>query len=389
MPLKHFKYIFLYCFLIGNNVFAQQNYYSKTFTTENGLPHNHVRSIVQDDNGFLWIATWDGLSRYNGYEFRNYYHNQGDSTSIAYFQCEDVEVDFQNSVWINNVSGISKYNRHSDNFIRFDNVFVGSIMIDRDGRFWVNSNRGLLRWNYETLKFDTISIESDSKYSMNTRTYPANSKFDNENRLWIILNDPDGINHLYRFKLVGENRMTYEPIGLLNYFRNTRDLNNVSWNIDILVTSTGNIWILSDYGNFLFNRERKEFLPFSGDFPETEFSGLNKSDFLKTRSHFEVINSVMNENSNQNNITRGLLENYLIDKQNILWESVIIGGGTATGLTRKVPTTDLFTHYFTEFNPMAAINSFFPVVKDKYGTVWGGATNINLIFQAVKQVLIN
>jgi len=67
---------------------SQENYYSKTFTTENGLPHNHVHSIAQDCTGFLWIATWDGLSRYDGYEFRNYYHNPGDCISLTYFICK-------------------------------------------------------------------------------------------------------------------------------------------------------------------------------------------------------------------------------------------------------------------------------------------------------------
>ena len=57
---------------------AQENYYIKTFTTENGLSYNAIRSITQDKTGFLWIATWDGLSRYDGYEFKNYYHRPND-----------------------------------------------------------------------------------------------------------------------------------------------------------------------------------------------------------------------------------------------------------------------------------------------------------------------
>lgn len=42
---------------------SSQNYTIKTYTTENGLAHNNVRAIAQDSTGFLWIGTWDGLSR--------------------------------------------------------------------------------------------------------------------------------------------------------------------------------------------------------------------------------------------------------------------------------------------------------------------------------------
>ena len=54
-------------------IHAQDNFQLKTFTTDNGLPHNFIQSIAQDQTGFIWIATWDGLSRYDGYEFKNYY----------------------------------------------------------------------------------------------------------------------------------------------------------------------------------------------------------------------------------------------------------------------------------------------------------------------------
>jgi ligand-binding sensor domain-containing protein len=55
--------IFLLLFQnFGELIVAQQSYFSKNYTTENGLPHNHVRCLAQDSTGFLWIATWDGLS---------------------------------------------------------------------------------------------------------------------------------------------------------------------------------------------------------------------------------------------------------------------------------------------------------------------------------------
>ncbi len=49
--------------------------------------------IAVDSSGFLWIATWDGLSRYDGYSFKNYYHKTDDSLSLPYFSVLNILVD--------------------------------------------------------------------------------------------------------------------------------------------------------------------------------------------------------------------------------------------------------------------------------------------------------
>lgn len=53
------------------DAFAQQSLI-RTYTVGDGLVMNRVRGFHQDNDGFIWIYTWDGLSRYEGYRFRNY-----------------------------------------------------------------------------------------------------------------------------------------------------------------------------------------------------------------------------------------------------------------------------------------------------------------------------
>ena len=45
-------------------------YSRETWTTREGLPHNQVNAIAQTPDGYLWFATWEGLVRYNGQDFR-------------------------------------------------------------------------------------------------------------------------------------------------------------------------------------------------------------------------------------------------------------------------------------------------------------------------------
>ncbi len=49
-------------------------YSREIWTTRDGLPHNQVSGIAQTPEGYLWFATWEGLVRYNGQEFRTYGH---------------------------------------------------------------------------------------------------------------------------------------------------------------------------------------------------------------------------------------------------------------------------------------------------------------------------
>jgi len=52
-------------------------HFLEKLTTEEGLSSNTVNDIVQDDNGFLWIATSDGLNRFDGTEVTQFFYQDG------------------------------------------------------------------------------------------------------------------------------------------------------------------------------------------------------------------------------------------------------------------------------------------------------------------------
>ncbi|MBU0913796.1 MAG: hypothetical protein KKF22_14780, partial [Gammaproteobacteria bacterium] len=49
---------------------ALTDYFRESWNTRQGLPHNTINSISQTPDGYLWFATWEGVARYNGREFR-------------------------------------------------------------------------------------------------------------------------------------------------------------------------------------------------------------------------------------------------------------------------------------------------------------------------------
>ena len=58
--------------LAAKNPLPLSDYYTQTWSTHDGLPHNGINAISQTSDGYLWIGTWEGLVRFNGREFKVY-----------------------------------------------------------------------------------------------------------------------------------------------------------------------------------------------------------------------------------------------------------------------------------------------------------------------------
>ena len=76
------KIIILSILFLLHNSIAFSQYSFKTIDMSNGLAENTVRSISQDEHGFMWIATQNGLCRYDGMQFYTFRHDSNDTTSI-------------------------------------------------------------------------------------------------------------------------------------------------------------------------------------------------------------------------------------------------------------------------------------------------------------------
>lgn len=94
-----------------------QNFWVKHYTTEDGLPSNEVYDLLQDRHGFLWFATDNGLSQYDGYEFRNYHVKDGLVDAIIF----ELTEDYRGRIWYGgNNSRLGYYDRGSWYTYRFN-----------------------------------------------------------------------------------------------------------------------------------------------------------------------------------------------------------------------------------------------------------------------------
>ncbi|HEY9047062.1 MAG TPA: two-component regulator propeller domain-containing protein [Ohtaekwangia sp.] len=110
-----------FCLVVGlflvfaKTSFAQNFLYStRNYTAVDGLPQSQVRSLVEDKNGYLWMATQGGgLARFDGKEFKVYTTKDG----LLSNDISSLLLDKHNNLWILHAHGITRFNGHS--FKRF------------------------------------------------------------------------------------------------------------------------------------------------------------------------------------------------------------------------------------------------------------------------------
>jgi len=103
MNFKHFKYCIL-LILLWINVLKAQQPYALHLTNHNGLPSNTVFNIHQDKKGFVWLATFDGLIKYDGFSYKTYKSTKQTSTAGSH-----IKEDVYGRIWYENFDGYLYY----------------------------------------------------------------------------------------------------------------------------------------------------------------------------------------------------------------------------------------------------------------------------------------
>ncbi|MEN8222651.1 MAG: two-component regulator propeller domain-containing protein, partial [Acidobacteriota bacterium] len=226
------------------------NFYFKHINNRDGLPHNSVNSVIQDKTGFIWFATENGLSRYDGYSFVNYSGIHNSEKSIGDNVINTVELDRSGKIWAGtNGGGLNRYDHEQEHFFKYypepenrsdlrNRVF--SIFEENDNTLWIGTmGNGLYSFNKETERF--------LKHTLNCRRDPKN-----ENILYKITGYQQGnlligtSSGLYKYNIARNSSSC-----LNNDINKEKNFSVYSFYID----SSGLIWVGTSLGVLHLDQE--------------------------------------------------------------------------------------------------------------------------------------
>lgn len=268
--IKYHKWLLVCLLLLSISATAQELLYQK-INHANGLPANSVYRIIQDRNGYLWMATEQGVVRYNGETFLHYTRNDGlsDNDIVVLKEAPDGKIWFfgyngSACYWFNH----KIYNAENDSFLRriVTNYSFNDFFEDSQKRQWflsigntiladpknkelhtnVNYNGCAMYYNWGDTLFSFKLMRNVSKLIVNGVPYNYNPRYLPRGEGFPYRNAAGEIYFFSNEYLVLQRGMLQKPILKLNEkLRRSKTL-------CISISKDGYIWIASQFGLYCY-----------------------------------------------------------------------------------------------------------------------------------------
>ncbi len=172
---------------------------------EEGLSQETVYDILQDRDGILWLATQEGLNRYDGYTIRTYLHEPDEPGTLSHDWVWTVLEDRSGTLWVGtDGGGLNRFDRRTGSFIHYrhaehdratlSNDVVRVVFEDRDDGLWVGTDGGLNRFDPETGTFRRFRHDPADPFSISDDRVRAVVQ-DRRGLLWVAT-DGGGLNQM-------------------------------------------------------------------------------------------------------------------------------------------------------------------------------------------------
>lgn len=275
--------------LTCKHAWSQEKFFS-TLSMREGLPTNLINAVAQDRNNFIWIATGDGLARYDGYHFK-VFKKGGTVNSIPSNGVQTIYAD-GDDLWIGTVNGLCKINTVTFSVTRIStgtNTNIRCMAKDPDGSLWIGTMTGLIKYNRKNGSFTTLTVQN-SRLSHNTvRTIFRDKK----GTMWV--GTYDGLNKL------DARTNTFTVFNLKR--KGTPDLkNNLICDIKPVAGNDSLIWVGTDTGLCRFNtitgknENQGERIDLSNDVVKAIYTGKDHNIWLGTDFGLNIYDPKTNKN---------------------------------------------------------------------------------------------
>ena len=377
---------------IGEERSLALEYHAKfeCITLKQGLSHDVVYSITQDQQGFMWFGGEGGLVRYDGYTFTIYQHEPLNHNSLSNNGVSHILIDQAGMIWCATWGGgVNKFDPYSETFTHYRNNpqesnslsddRVQVIYEDQGGILWFGTFRGgLNRFDPTTEQFTVYQHEPENPQSLSN------------NRVWAMTEDHDG--NFWVATSDGLEQLERDTGNFIHYRSepgNSDSLsdNRIRW---LYVDHQGTLWVSTDRGLNQFHSESETFTRYLND-PKDPNSLSNDTVYKIWEDHahrlwigtnaissagLNVFDREQNEfirfrhNPNDpTSISHNDIRTLYEDRSGILWIGTRGGG---------INTFDLKPKKFTAITPDPAIpdrltgNAVNAFYEDHSGILWIG-----------------
>ncbi len=373
------KYIKILILIIPQIILSQIKIDNLTFqhlTINEGLSQNTVLAIVQDSTGYIWFGTRDGLNRYDGYSFKQYFNNISDSNSITSNEITAIDVAPNGVIWIGTRTGLNSFNPKTEKFKNYfhipsnKNSIIGNninvIIHNLKGEIFVGTDKGL-------------SIYSDNKfksYKNKEITGAENNQvltsivLDFNNNLWI-----GGTHSLTTFDRKKEK---FKVIKLLT----DSTLINKALSVQgLLFTTNSELWIGTRFGIIKYDITTKKiignlhdaimFKPLIRQYLRNLFKDKQGNIWFAEWSGLRIFNVESNKffaytkSSKEGSLNSSAINSILEDKSGVIWIGTSFGGVNYFDPTKKK---------FSTLNQTTGLSNdiISSIAEDDKGDLWIG-----------------
>jgi len=414
--MKKFLTILIFCL----TTFGISGQIGIFYSTDKDISNSLINYIYQDKRNYLWIATEDGLNKYDGIKFTVYKNEPKDSTSLKnnYVRC--LFEDSKNRFWVGCINGLQQFNRQTN---QFDDIkllsannqllstHITSIIESKDGNIWIStSGEGVLRMTKDRDKtFRSVTYlnskllnqyltfifqDSSGKFWIGSENYGLNLYDPDKDKMYVfsVQNNKIGSNQI---SAITEDSKKNIFVGTLSgglYKFNKNDFSFISIkdangnsnqpvktifldkNNRLLVGTDGQGLKTYNYQKNLLEDMEIKSAPF--DFSKTKvhailqdragnlWFGLFQKGVFLVRNNPYAFNYIGHKSFSQNLIGSNSIASILQDRNNELWV-----GTDNDGMYRLEKNFKNSVHY----NPPAVPNIVSSIVELDNGEMWLGS----------------
>lgn len=166
---------------------------------ENGLSNNSVTCITQDQSGFMWFGTYDGLNRYDGYGFKSFRNQLNNPRSLPDNRIMALAVDVFHKLWVGTRNGVARYDQVTATFESIlcrsspgkpagkINAIVNDICPDKTGNVFIASDAGLLRYDQQLKIAIPVGLKDNAISPASLQAMSVD--IDDQQRIWVYVRE--------------------------------------------------------------------------------------------------------------------------------------------------------------------------------------------------------